>query len=114
MEMPNSIQLSEIKGFTDRLFDILRRSGIESVSVPQNFYWTVHSSDAFASAEPPAPTMGDIWDDLADLKWELVGTPDEAVSLWHACDHLAGLMKAIASADIDGQFKKSVRRGGRR
>jgi hypothetical protein len=107
MENQNSIQLGEMKGFTDRLFDTLRRSGVESLSVPQNFYWTVHSSDAFALAEAPAPTMGDIWDDLADLRWELVDTPDEAVTLWHACDHLAGLFKAIASADIDGRLKNS-------
>ena len=114
MENQNSIRLDEMKGFADRLFDVLRRSGFESISVPQNVYWTVHSSDAFALAEAPSPTMGDVWDDVSDLRSELVDAYDETVCVWHVCEHLGGLLKALAAADINGELTKKVRRGGRR
>ncbi|SDO52184.1 hypothetical protein [Phyllobacterium sp. OV277] len=105
MNAGNSIELSELKGLTNRLFDLLEQARIERIPVTQNQYWSVFAADAFALDGPPSPTMGDVWDDWEDLRSEVAGQiPETTTIFWHAFDHLSGLMKAVAYADLQGSF----------
>lgn len=105
MDLDKSIRLSELRTLANGLFDILEEKGIDLIPVTQGSYWTVFFSEAFSSDSPPAPTMSDVWDDLMDLRSEVVNqTPDGIVTFWHAFEHLSGLMKFIAHADLERQL----------
>ena len=113
MSATKSIMLSELRGLTDQVFDFLAKAGIEHVPVNQNFYWTIAADAAFTSIEPPSPSMGDILDDLSDLRSEVVDqTPETTAIIWHAFEHLSGLMKFVAYADLGGQLTSEAAKGG--
>jgi len=107
-----SIELSELKALTNRLFETLEQAGIDRIPVTQNLYWTVFASEAFGSGEPPQATMGDVLDDLADLRSEVMNEDPETTIAWHAFEHLSGLMKFIAHADLDGGLTSSLTNSG--
>ncbi|MEI5677529.1 MULTISPECIES: hypothetical protein [unclassified Mesorhizobium] len=108
-----SIELSELKALTNRLFESLEQAGIDRIPVKQNLYWTVFVSEAFGSAEPPQATMSDVLDDLADLRSEVVGQSSETTLIaWHAFEHLSGLMKFVAQADLDGDLTSALANSG--
>jgi hypothetical protein len=100
-----SIELSELKALTNRLFETLEQAGVDRIPVTQNQYWTVFVSEAFGSGEAPEPTMSDVLDDLADLRSEVMQEdPETTLVAWHAFEHLSGLMKFVARADLDGNL----------
>ena len=101
--MADTIALSEIKSLALKLFDAVEAKGVTHVKVPSPQYWTV-SPDAF-EAEQPEALLGDVWDDLQDLRLELIPEDDEReLSIWHAFHHLSGLMELIAHADNSGEL----------
>jgi hypothetical protein len=109
--MAETIALSEIKSLAVRLFETLEERGFTHAKVPNPQYWTV-SLDAFET-DQPQPTMGDVWDDLHDLKGEMAPEDDEhEVIIWHAFHHLSGLTQFISNADMNGELLVSERRAG--
>ena len=68
MAKSDTIEIAELKRLIDHLFEYLMRSGVDRVPVTQNFYWTVFVDDAFNLPDTPAPMMGDVLDDLEDLR----------------------------------------------
>jgi len=108
-----SIELCELKALTSRLFETLEHAGIDRIPVKQNLYWTVFVSEAFGSGEPPQATMGDVLDDLADLRSEVMNQdPETTLIAWHAFEHLFGLMKFVAHADLDGGLTAPLANSG--
>ncbi|NGN40661.1 hypothetical protein G6N74_06255 [Mesorhizobium sp. CGMCC 1.15528] len=108
-----SIELSELKALTNRLFESLEHAGVDRIPVTQNQYWTVFVSEAFGSAEPPQATMSDVLDDLADLRSEVTDEDQETTLIaWHAFEHLSGLMKFVAHADLDGSLTAPLANSG--
>jgi hypothetical protein len=59
---------------------------------------------AFNLYEDASPLVGDLAEDLEDLRTEVTNLrAGEHVIFWHAFDHLSGLLKFIASADLAGE-----------
>ncbi len=103
MEASQSIDLTELRRLSDALFARLEREGVRRVNVASPHYWTVFADDAFGIDTTPDLVIGDVLDDLRDLRRD-AGTAagDEAFTPWHAFHHLSGLMLMIAAADMQG------------
>ena len=103
MSTSGTIDVSKLKGIIESLFGELAKAGVEHIDVPQ-YYRTVQVLNAFAADADAEATLGDLWDDLHDLKLDVSRPDDEVVIFWHASEHLAGLIKAIAYADLEGRL----------
>jgi hypothetical protein len=104
MRQHETIDLAELRRLSDRLFARLEQGGVQQVSVKNPHYWTIFADAAFDLEKPPEPVIGDVFDDLRDVRRD-AGTPEaEAVILWHAFHHLSGLMLFLANADMQGEL----------
>ena len=107
--MTDTISLSEVKSLAVRLFEALEQRGLTHAKVPNPQYWTV-SLEALET-DQPEPTLGDVWDDLHDLRAEAARHDrNHEISIWHAFHHLSGLTQFISNADKNGELLVS---GGR-
>ena len=104
MEANHSIDLTELRRLSDALFARLERSGVHSVAVASPHYWTVFADDAFTMDKTPDLVIGDVLDDMRDLRRDLDAAGDEAFTPWHAFHHLSGLLLMIAAADMQGSL----------
>ena len=104
---PTFVDMNEIRHLSARLFDLLEQRGVTQISVEDAQYWTIFP-EAREPAEKPSPLMGDVMDDLEDLRAEASGSAETLV-VWHAFNHLAGLMKLIARADMNGDLVEGDR-----
>jgi len=96
------IDVNEIKHLTIGMFQMLEEKRISRVQVDDPYYWTVFP-EVPQPAEAPAPVLGDVFDDLDDVRADAARPSDELV-VWHAFNHLAGLIKLIARADLKGDL----------
>jgi hypothetical protein len=95
------ISVREISRLARGVFEALERAGIEEVEVDRDQYWCVFPSDSLATAAPGL-TLGDVTDDLKDLKSE-VDDPESPLKLaspWHALHHLHGIIGYLAAKAI--------------
>lgn len=104
-----AIDIAELRGLTDRLFQILEDEGVRSIPVTHVHYWTVFPDAAFTSEARPEPIAGNVRCDLTDFRDEVRGHGSgSALMVWHALLHLAGLMKFIAFTDLQGDLSPSA------
>ncbi|WP_256750321.1 hypothetical protein [Mesorhizobium sp. Mes31] len=99
-----AIKISELRELAIGLFDFLEGQGFDCIDVKQSQYWKVYFADAF-DLSPPALVMGDVYDDLNDVRAEVKGSNDDTVA-WHAFMHLSGLMNFVACAAESGHLTK--------
>lgn len=99
MRVESTIDVRELKELSSRVLDALLENGIEKIEVDQPQYWAVDPQDSFRLSRAPDLLVGNVWDDLGDLRVEVEGSVAD-LSVWHACDHLAGLIKLVAAADL--------------
>lgn len=99
---PQYIDTAEIGRLASRLFDLLEKRGATQVRVEDPRYWAV-LPDAREPVKAPSPVMGDVMDDLTDLRAEAAEVA-ELLVVWHAFNHLAGLIRMIARADMNGDL----------
>ena len=116
MGTPDTIQLSAVKEYTDRVFEVLRRAGVAELPLTFASYWKIEIDDMY-SAKEPRPVVGDLGADLSDLGWynEFI---DEGFDLIQCCQKLAVLFHLMALAEQNGQFtpnraERARRHGGR-
>jgi hypothetical protein len=95
MTQIDSIDVAELRELADCLFRGLEEAGVDRIAVIQNLYWTVVPDQAFNLYEDASPLVGDLAEDLEDLRTEVTNL--------RAGEHLSGLLKFIASADLDGE-----------
>jgi len=101
------IKISELRQLTNSLFDSLEGQGVDGIRVRQSHYWKIYFTDAF---EPGAPAlvMGDVHDDLNDVRAEVEKAPDDEPISWHAFMHLSGLINLVACAAENGDLVRQV------
>ena len=104
MRQNETIDLSELRKLSDRLFDRLERNGIHQVGVKGRDYWTIFADEAFNVDKVPELVIGDVFDDMRDIRKNAEAPEDEAIAFWHAFHHLSGLMLFLANADMRGDF----------
>ncbi|RUW86916.1 MAG: hypothetical protein EOS71_02810 [Mesorhizobium sp.] len=101
------VKIPELRQLTNSLFDGLEDQGIDSIHVAQSQYWKVYFTDAF-QAETPTCVMGDVYDDLNDVRAEVDKAREDETISWHAFMHLAGLINLVAYAAENGELVKSA------
>lgn len=99
----DTIEVAELRGLVDRLFRGLEEAGIDRIGVTKEHYWTVFPNAAFSADQLASPVLGNVANDLSDLRAEVANlNAGEFVSFWHAFHHLSGLLKLIAFTDMEG------------
>jgi hypothetical protein len=102
MTETDTIDISELRRLSDTLFRRLEQQGVRRIDVKEPIYWMIFPDAAFNPYKQPELLMGNVFDDMSDLRSE-AGAPDEEfVSFWHAFHHLSGLMLFLANADLQG------------
>ena len=99
-----AIKISELRELANGLFDLLEGQGVDRIDVRQSRYWKVFFTDTF-DLSPPALMMGDVFDDLKDVRAEVKDSNNDSIA-WHAFMHLSGLMNFVAYAAESGDLVK--------
>lgn len=93
-----ALTISEVKNWVEAIFEAMERADVTSIPVEERHYWQVHSSDAFEFKDRPDPVVGDVFDDIHDLRSEVTNfRANEGMVLWHALDHLSGILTFLAA-----------------
>jgi hypothetical protein len=111
MRQDETIDIAELRRLSDQLFRRLEQHGVRQVSVTSRDYWTIFADEAFSLDQPPELVVGDVLDDLRDVRKDAGATRDEAVAFWHAFHHLSGLMLFLANADMQGELVSAPAEG---
>ncbi len=96
------VTISEMRRWANSVFDAVEAQGHSFVDLQGRNYWVLNSEEIW-SAEPPDALLGDLRDDLEDIRNDL-NEPDLAVRAtfaWHTLDHLIGTLNKL-SADLKG------------
>lgn len=99
--MSDTIEITEIRTLTERLFKELEQRGVTHIRPAHRQYWSVFADEMFSPTEPPL-VKANLVDDLVDSREELTTSGDVEPAVWQAAQHLAGLMQLIAHADLKG------------
>ncbi len=96
---PSGISVAELRSALNQFFDEVQdRLGPELV-FPEDSYWNVPFNEAAKVEGDPSPDMGSLVDDLASVREYLARRRDDATSIWHEADHIAGVLRGIARLD---------------
>jgi hypothetical protein len=101
------LNVAEVRALANKLCDAIETRGQDAARIETREYWTVYFEDMFGPREPQ-PVVGDVADDLNDARRDLL-EPDAEPVIWHAAHHLAGLLKALAYADLKGTMISASR-----
>lgn len=93
------LRVSDLRVAMSRLLDAIEDELGAIVHLDDDYYWNVSLSAATAVYTTPELDMGSVVDDAASVK-EFASRRDEYVSIWHECDHLAGVLRAMARLDL--------------
>ena len=105
----NVVQISELRNWANKIFDAVERRGISRIDLPARFYWTLDSVEIW-DGTPPTATVGDLADDLQDIRNDLETAEDDAersIIVWHTLDHFIGVLGKL-SADLKGSSTQEV------
>jgi hypothetical protein len=95
-----TLAISEVRDWSNAIFEAMERAGVTSVPIDQQYYWQVHYSDAFELGDPPVTVVGDVFDDVGDLQGEVANfRANKGMVLSHALDHLSGILTLLAATN---------------
>jgi hypothetical protein len=98
------VTIAEVRALANSLCDAIEARGQTAARFDARQYWTVYFEDMF-HLETPVPVVGDVADDLAGARGDLLAPEVEPV-VWHAAHHLAGLFNALACSDLNGTLTR--------
>jgi hypothetical protein len=97
-----TVSFQELRAFAALALEKAEAALGSSVDLNLNFYWVVSTESAFMRTKTMEPEIlvGSIVEGLEDFRDWLadpdVADPEVAYPTWHALDHLAGLLQALA------------------
>jgi hypothetical protein len=104
MRRDETIELTELRMLSDTPFRRLEQYGVRQIGVKNRHHRMIFPDAAFNLDQPPELVLGDVFDDLRDVRSEAGAPEEEAVIFWHAFHHLSGLMLFLANADMQGDL----------
>jgi hypothetical protein len=100
MMAETTLAISEVRSWTNAVFEAMERAGVTSVPIDRQYYWVVHYSDAFEFGDPPVTAVSDVFDDIGDLHGEVANfRANKGMVLSHALGHLSGILTFLATAN---------------
>ena len=93
------IPISELRSWTNMVFDALEARDFKSLKLEHDYYWT--ALEPFDLLKQAEFGCGQLYDDYDDLKSEIesyISTGEDTNGLihFHAIEHLAGIMNYLA------------------
>lgn len=95
----NSLNISDLRSAFDRLLDAVEDTFGPELSLPVDYYWSVSLDASFDLERTPALDVGQVSDDLESIREQARASSSEMTVIWHECEHLAGLLRAISFLD---------------
>ncbi|WP_428032407.1 hypothetical protein [Ancylobacter sp.] len=93
-----SLAVADVKLWAATIISALERSGIATVPLIQPYYHTA-IGNIFDLTKDAEWGVGDVVDDIADLRSEIASyTANEGMVLWHALEHLQGVLGLLVHA----------------
>jgi hypothetical protein len=106
------LSISEIRSWVTATLDAVEHKWGPQVELPSTFYWATNFREAFDLNARLEPTMGDLADDVSDIRKDLAGEIEERVlTAWHTLEHLKGILGALAALDYSNHTEPSQTKG---
>lgn len=80
----------------NRLLDAVESQLGGSIAFEVDYYWHVPLDQAYDPDEEPRLDMGQVSDDV-DSVHAFAASVDDVVAVWHEAEHIAGVLRAVAS-----------------
>jgi hypothetical protein len=111
--MPGTVvTMSEIRAWFTAALDAVERNNGSDVELPHAYYWTIFARDAFDVSVKPEPTLGDVSDDVADIRQDVEAPVEErAVYAWHILEHLGGVLSSLAKIELSRSGERKNAKG---
>jgi len=107
-----TVSVVEIRNWFGAALDTVERNHGPEVQLEQLPYWQVASPDAFDLSVAPELIVGDLADDVNDIRKD-VGVPvdERSIYAWHLLDHLKGVLVALSASEHPGGFPSHISEG---
>lgn len=96
--MTTDLPVTDLRTAITKLLDAVEEEFGPTLRLEDDHYWNVPLSAATAVYTAPELDVGSVVDDATSVS-ELAAR-QESVSIWHASDHIAGVLRSIARLDI--------------
>lgn len=97
--MATDLPVTDLRVAITKLLDAVEEELGPTLCLQDDFYWNVPLAAAASLDTPPELDLGSVVDDASTVS-EFATRPQEFVSIWHASDHIAGVLRAIARVDL--------------
>lgn len=94
-----TLSVAALRTAVNRLLDAVEEQLGDRVELEVDYYWNVPLDKAYDPYESPVLDMGQVSDDV-DSVHQFSATRDDAVAIWHESEHLAGVLRALASRTL--------------
>lgn len=91
-----TLHVDDLRRVANRIFTAVERSYGSSIDLDEDYYWHLDVDDAYdMSAAPTINLVGQVTDDVAELRAFIASDDDTIDSLWHELNHLIGVLRVI-------------------
>jgi len=97
---PLSLNVAQLRLAVGRLLDAIEHQLGDEVTFGVDHYWNVPNTAAYDPHSQPELDMGQVSDDVKSVRDFSATSVDEPVAIWHECEHIAGVFRAIAKTDL--------------
>ncbi|HEY9409118.1 MAG TPA: hypothetical protein VIP77_06020 [Jiangellaceae bacterium] len=95
----SSLNIGDLRTAFDRLLDAVEDTFGPELSLPVDHYWGVSLGAVFDLERTPELDVGQVSDDLESIRELARASSSEMTVIWHECEHVAGLLRAISFLD---------------
>ncbi|MGY0387982.1 hypothetical protein ACWZJV_13495 [Nocardioides sp. WG-D5] len=92
------LRIADLRAALERTLDAVEAQHGPEVTFDVDHYWNVPITAAFNLDQEPDLDMGQLSDDAETISTTARGS--DPVSIWHECDHLAGVLRALGHLDL--------------
>ncbi len=84
------------------ILDEIERTHGAEIDLDADHYWDIDAESAFDMDSDPVPTVGQLSDDVDELRELISERADREVMVWHDLAHVVGILKRFAALDTPG------------
>lgn len=98
---PLILNIEQLRRAVGRVLDAAAARYGQEMRIDVDYYWNVPIDQAYNPSIDPELDMGQVSDDAQSVGDFAAGSADDPVAVWHECQHIAGVLRAIARTDLD-------------
>ena len=88
------LRIADLRAALERTLDAVEAQYGPEITFDVDHYWNVPISSAYDLDQEPELDMGQLSDDADTIRATAKGS--DPVSIWHECEHLAGVLRGLA------------------